>query len=111
MDVPLIRVSPGLSKSTVSDERIRYVVLIQGKSGMSKIKVMIANTLEQAATTMLHEALNGYSTVFSAAYFGRPANLFLSHSVGPANASFQKSTTLRDLATATTDDVVVNLLC
>lgn len=70
LDIPQIRIGPGLSQDLHATYESRYVLIIQGRSGAHKVKVMIANTLEQAATIMMHEALNGYSTVFSTSYKG-----------------------------------------
>lgn len=110
LDVPQIRVSPGLSQ-TSSDGRIRYALIFQGISGANKAKLMIADTLDQAAVIMLHEALNGFSTVFSAAYLPQPTNPYSVRSVGPTDASFTKASALSDLTTTALEDVLVNLLC
>jgi hypothetical protein len=69
LDIPQIRLGPGLLEYMFhNNQEPRYVMVIQGRTGAHKVKVMVANTREQAATVMMHEALNGYSTVFSTAY-------------------------------------------
>jgi hypothetical protein len=46
---------------------LSYVLLSQGSSGAMRAKITIEQTLERAAAHVMHEALNGYSVVFSAA--------------------------------------------
>jgi hypothetical protein len=70
LDIPQVRVGPGLSKALMPSDETRYVVIIQGRSGANRVKVMVTDTREQAAITMMHEALNGYSTAFSMSYIG-----------------------------------------
>jgi hypothetical protein len=70
LDVPQVRIGPGLSKGLSWDGNRRCILVIQGRTGVHKVKLMVANSREQAATIMMHEALNGYSTVFSASYEG-----------------------------------------
>jgi hypothetical protein len=71
LDVPQIRIGPGLSKDLTWNNKRRCILVVQGRTGVHRVKVMVANSREQAATIMMHEALNGYSTVFSASYEGR----------------------------------------
>jgi hypothetical protein len=70
LDIPQVRVGPGISQKLPSGDQTRYILVIQGRSGANKVKLMVGNTVEQAATTVMHEALNEYSTVFSASYNG-----------------------------------------
>jgi hypothetical protein len=70
LDIPQVRLGPGLSKDLPRSKETRYVLVIQGRTGAHKVKVMIADSREQAATIMMYEALNGYSTVFSTTYDG-----------------------------------------
>ena len=100
MEVPKIRVGPGLSQTSSNTEQTSYVVVIQGRTGARKAKVFIHTDLDQAAATMLHEALNGYSTVFSAAYFPRQQGTLSKLSVGPQNAVFRKVARGQALPTA-----------
>ena len=59
LEIPQTRVSPGLSQKLRPDDQTRCVLVIQGRSGANKVKVMVGNTVEQAAAIMMHEALNG----------------------------------------------------
>jgi hypothetical protein len=105
LEIPQIRVSPGLSPKLPSGDQTRYVLVIQGRSGAKKVKVMVGNTVEQAAATMMHEALNGYSTVFSASYNG-PAL----HNL-PSGAKFERSHELAQTQANEGHRTVVNLVC
>ncbi|KAM0717883.1 hypothetical protein Q7P37_006215 [Cladosporium fusiforme] len=66
--VPQIRVGPGLALRDRTG--FRYVLVVQGKSGKSKAKVLVESSVQAAAETIMHEALNGYSTAFCAAFEG-----------------------------------------
>lgn len=70
LDIPQVRVGPGLSKALMPSDETRYVVIVQGRSGANRVKVMVTDTREKAAIVMMQEALNGYSTVFSMSYIG-----------------------------------------
>jgi hypothetical protein len=70
LDIPQVRVGPGLSKALMPSDETRYIVIIQGRSGANRVKVMVTDTREKAAITMMHEALNGYSSAFSMSYIG-----------------------------------------
>jgi hypothetical protein len=70
LDIPQVRVGPGLSKALTPSDETRYLVIIQGRSGANRVKVMVTDTRERAAIIMMHEALNGYSTAFSMSYIG-----------------------------------------
>jgi len=48
-------------------EKLVYILITQGRSGDSLSKVVIEPTLDRSAAHAMHEALNGYSTVFMAA--------------------------------------------
>lgn len=77
LNIPQIRVGPGLAQNpnaSVNDST-RYILVIEGRSGASKAKVFIENSTDAAAATMMHEALNGYSTVFCAACDGSPQDI------------------------------------
>lgn len=49
------------------EKELVYILITQGSSGDVLSKVVIEPTLERAAAHAMHEALNGYSTVFTAA--------------------------------------------
>lgn len=70
LNVPEIRVGPGLASSTATDARgeTRFVLVVEGKSGACRVKVLVESSVEAAAAVMLREAINGYSTAFCAAY-------------------------------------------
>jgi hypothetical protein len=70
LDVPQVRIGPGLSEDLSWDDKRKCILVIQGRTGVNKVKLMVAGSREQAAAIMMHEALNGYSTVFSASYEG-----------------------------------------
>ena len=44
-----------------------FVLVIQGQTGDAKAKVILETSREKAAVAIMSEAMNGYSTVFSAA--------------------------------------------
>lgn len=90
MEVPKMRIGPGLSRASNSAEQLRYVLVVEGRTGSRKVKVLIESGLDQVAATMLHEALNGYSTVFSAAYRPQPSGSKSVPLVGPRDALFRK---------------------
>jgi len=41
LEIPQIRVSPGLSQKLRPGDQTRYVLVIQGRSGAKKVKVMV----------------------------------------------------------------------
>jgi hypothetical protein len=104
-----MRIGPGISQTSNSAEQLRYVVVVEGGTESRKVKVLIESGLDQVAATMLLEALNGYSTVFSAAYRPQPRDSTSVRFVGPHDAVFQKVTASQ----AVNIDVgtVVGLIC
>lgn len=56
---------------------ISFIYIVQGLCDASKAKVVLAWDVETAAAGMIHEALNGYSTVFSAAIHKNAASLVM----------------------------------
>lgn len=89
MKTPLIRVSPRLAQTNYESEQ-EYILVIKGLSGTSKAKVLIEQSVDDAATVMLHAALNGFSTVFSAAILRRPQNTVFAPTIGPSNAQVKR---------------------
>ena len=81
--VPQIRVCPGLEnrvrvwggdmqkqeQERTERQKLAYIRIAQGKEASTRSKVVVKYTLEDISTTMLFEALNGYSVVFSGAIF------------------------------------------
>ena len=60
-------VGPGLARmAAVQQQSLSFVLVIQRVSGPDKLKVVVEDSTDKAAATMLHEALHRYSTVFSA---------------------------------------------
>ena len=55
-------------------------------SGRDKLKIIVEDSLDKAAVVMLHEALNGFSTVFSAAFPPRFTGTFFHPSIGAINS-------------------------
>lgn len=51
-----------------------YILIIEGKSASREAKIVAKSTLQGIADTMMHEALNGYSVVLSAAILRRNYN-------------------------------------
>ena len=110
MPVPRITVSPGLARTTVNNQQpLSYVLIIQGTSGAEKLKVVVEDNTDKAATTMMHEALNGFSTVFSAAFVRRYTGPTFVSAIGPLNATHKKVARLSDLDNPT--NAVVEFLC
>lgn len=109
MKIPRITVSPGLA-SPKDDTPRKYVLVMEGVSGTRKAKVIVEDRLENTATTMMHAALNGYSTVFSAAFFHRSSTTIFAPSIGPLNARFVKADTVQEASSAPTEKRF-NLLC
>jgi hypothetical protein len=105
LKIPQSRVSPGLSQKLPPGDQMRCVLVIQGRSGANKVKVMVGNTVEQAAAIMIHEALNGYSRLFSASYNG-PAL----HNL-PIGAKFERSHELAQIQANEGHQKVVNPVC
>lgn len=65
---PQVRVTKALSIPQNMHGDIRYMLVIQGKSGAAKAKIIRETSPERAAVAMLAEALIGYSTVLTIAY-------------------------------------------
>jgi hypothetical protein len=105
LEFPQVRIGPGLLQNPLASDQTRYILVIQGRSGANRVKVMVTNTVEQAAAVMLHEALNGYSTVFSASYDG-PALQNL-----PVSAKFERSNELSLPQVTRAGGTIVKLVC
>lgn len=110
MDMPKIRVGPGLVRPT-SHQQERppsYVLIIQGTAGL---KVIVENNWNKAAITMMHEALNGFSTVFSAAFIPNSTSRLFVRSIGPQNATYEKVASFSERRADIANNTVVELLC
>jgi uncharacterized protein YdiU (UPF0061 family) len=105
LDIPQVRVGPGLSEALMPSDETRYVVIIQGRSGANRVKVMVTDTREKAAVMMMQEALNGYSTAFSTSYIGP---LLKDVSV---NAKFERTHELLHPIMVEGQAITVHLVC
>jgi|SRR5690242_10387378 len=65
------RLSPIHNKSSLDNGSqemdLLYILIVQGQTGETTCKLVIEMSLENACSTMMSEALNGYSTVFTGA--------------------------------------------
>ena len=48
-------------------EELAYVLIIQGKTGATRAKLLIESDLDRAQAAIMYEAINGYTVAFSAA--------------------------------------------
>lgn len=105
LHVPQVRTGPGLSQNLTPSDQTRYILVIQGRSGASKAKVLEETSLPMAASAIMHEALNGYSTVFSAAYDG-PSLRDL-----PVGAVFERASGLTAPRMNEANQMFISLVC
>jgi len=119
MQVPIIRISPGMQRSEPQDDRF-YVLILEGKSGNDRVKVILEDSVDKAAVAMMHAALNGHSTVFSAAVLrcrennGRgplPTLGVPISSLGPSDWRFAKVDSLRPYQRGSTQAPFIQLHC
>ncbi|KAL8881884.1 MAG: hypothetical protein Q9192_007695 [Flavoplaca navasiana] len=59
-------------------EPLNYLLVVQGKNANERSKIIVEYSLEEAATSMLHEAINGFSVVFTGALFQSDSNRLFS---------------------------------
>ncbi|KAI4280405.1 MAG: hypothetical protein L6R38_004500 [Xanthoria sp. 2 TBL-2021] len=59
--------NPTSDPSPQPKEPLDFLLVIQGKNANERSKIVVEHTLEDAATSMLHEAINGFSVVFTGA--------------------------------------------
>lgn len=105
LNVPQVRTGPGLSQNLTPSDQTRYILVIQGRSGASKAKVLEEMSLPMAASAIMHEALNGYSTAFSAAYDG-PSLRDL-----PVGAVFERASGLTAPKMNEANQMVISVVC
>ena len=61
-------------------EPLDFLLVIQGENANERSKVVVEHTIEDAATSMLHEAMNGFSVVFTGALLRSDSSmLFTQH--------------------------------
>ncbi|KAI4191388.1 MAG: hypothetical protein LQ346_004764 [Caloplaca aetnensis] len=89
-------------------------LVVQGKDASGRSKVVVARSFEDAATSMLHEAINGFSVVFTGALLRSDMNhLFSSKRSRPFD--FKKVpdvAALNNFSTKTTRDCgKIGILC
>ncbi|KAL8913864.1 MAG: hypothetical protein Q9172_007205 [Xanthocarpia lactea] len=56
-----------IDTSQQTEEPLYCLLVVQGKNARERSKVVVARSLEDATTSILHEAINGYSVVFMGA--------------------------------------------
>ena len=72
--IPKVSLSPALRSGKLSDRRLSeekdysFVYIVQGQNAAERSKAVVCSTLEATGFGMLHEALNGFSIVFSAVF-------------------------------------------
>lgn len=64
--IPQVHDRPSLNDG-LQETELLYVLIVQGQTGDTTCKLVIETSLEKACSAMMYEALNGYSTVFTAA--------------------------------------------
>lgn len=94
MRVPLVRVTPGLDSRISNVKDVRFVLVVQGATGPRRVKVIVEASIERASVTMMAEALNGYSTVFTAAFRSTGKSAALAAPTGPEHTRFEKVASL-----------------
>ena len=70
---PQVMVTPALGIKKRHDEKkldLCYLAVIQGKQGASRSKCIVRSNPRSLAASILHEAINGYSTVFTGCFLG-----------------------------------------
>ncbi|KAL8838914.1 MAG: hypothetical protein Q9170_001951 [Blastenia crenularia] len=85
-------------------EPLHYLLIVQGKNASERSKVVVERSLHEVATSMLHEAMNGYSVVFTGALrrsdmnklFSRKKTTNFSFKIMPDVATLTFSATSRD---------------
>ncbi|KAL8919741.1 MAG: hypothetical protein Q9208_006607 [Pyrenodesmia sp. 3 TL-2023] len=71
--IPKISISWVLNPTSTSTQSpqleypLDFILVIQGNNALERSKVIVARSAEHAATSMLHEAMNGFSVVFTGA--------------------------------------------
>ena len=76
-------------------EPLDFLIVVQGKNASERSKIVVERSREDAATSMLHEAMNGYSVVFTGALLRSDMNRLLSRK---KNSKFRFES-MPDLAT------------
>jgi hypothetical protein len=77
------------------ETELAYILIIQGQTGNSRCKLVVETSHDRASSAMMYEALNGYSTVFSAAIL--KANLAKLRNQAYALKLVQDSKTLKTI--------------
>lgn len=81
LQVPKVCISRALESKTwsaESEEPLHALFIVQGQNASERSKIVVARTLHEAATSILHEAINGYSVVFTGAMFRSEMELLFS---------------------------------
>jgi hypothetical protein len=117
--VPKIHVSQGLrawpprsvpqnGKHEKPDPELAYIMIVQGRSGSIRSKLIVRSNLDLAGVEMFHMAANGFSVVFSGAILRE--NLEKRKKSG---ASFKKVNTREELQALESNSLgdVIGVLC
>lgn len=64
------------------NDRLVYVLVVQGRSGDAVGKLLVESSWERAAVAVLHEAINAYSVVFPGAMLERNVERLVGRGVG-----------------------------
>jgi hypothetical protein len=100
---PKAIISPALAGNPYSNERddqvsqIDFVLIIEGLSGATQQKLVVAHARHDASATIFHEAINGYSVVFSGAVPKTVTRSVFIHGGVGRNVMFRKVATLEEL--------------
>ncbi|PVH71390.1 hypothetical protein DL98DRAFT_596984 [Cadophora sp. DSE1049] len=87
---------------------LAYILVVQGSSGMFRSKLVLRTNLQMAGAEMFHEAVNGFSVVFTGAVL--KTNL---KKRGDLDYSFKKAGSLDELVAFDADESqkVIGVLC
>ena len=124
MGIPKLMISCALAEDPLPNhskapnrqpkEPLDFLLIVQGSTGSDRSKLVVARGRTEAATTMLHEAMNGFSTVFTGALLRSDMNL-LFHGGGKVGFSLRKCQDVADLNTSSKDrredEHVLGVIC
>ena len=97
--------------AAVQQQSPSSVLVIQRVSGPDKLKVVVEDSIDKAAATMLHEALHRYSTIFSAAFRPRFTAPLFTPAIGPLSATYEKVADFTERSRDGSTDATLELLC
>ncbi len=92
------------------EEEYTYILVIEGKNGSREAKVMVRGTRQDIADVMMHEALNGYSTVFSGVILRRNYENVFGNEAG--TWEFKQVNTFGEaIAVESKDEMTIGVIC